>query len=90
MCELLHTSAVVQKMMGAQGVQKTMGYSKSNLVTEVTAAETKARQVVGRQMPKWAGPLLRGACPGHSCASPRAAMHREKKPRACRGFQCYL
>ena len=32
-------------MMGAQGVQKIMGYSKSNLVTEVTAAEAKARQI---------------------------------------------
>ena len=45
MCELLRRLS--KKCMGRRAVQKIMGYSKSNLVTEVTAAEAKARQVAG-------------------------------------------
>ena len=36
---------LVETVTRRSAIQKIMGYSKSNLVTEVTAAEAKARQI---------------------------------------------
>ena len=65
--------------MGAQGVQKIMGYSKSNLVTEVTAAEAKARQIAGRRY------ISENAC---SCRSGQVPLLRKGPARAIPRARC--